>query len=126
MRSEPPGNRVLGLRLAPHPLRAAVLREVHARPFHAVPTPRRLLHFAFLTDATQAAADRLRLTAFCAAHGAARPGEAAKHHHASLGEVALRWEQHSEFTTYTWELPADPARPFARPPAGLRALIAAL
>ena len=126
MQSDPSGNRVLGLRLAPHVLRAAVLREVHARPFAALPTPRRLLHFGFITDAAQAAADRASLAAFCAAHGAAPPGDGVKHHRVDLAEVALRWEQHSEFTTYTWELPADPAQPFARPPAALREMIGAL
>jgi uncharacterized membrane-anchored protein len=126
VQSEPSGNRVLGLRLAPHALRAAVLREVHARPFHALPTPRRLLHFGFITDAVQAAADRVCLGSFCVVHGTVPPGDGVKHHRMSLGGVALRWEQHSEFTTYTWELPADPAQPFARPPAALRELIAAL
>ena len=126
MQSDPSGNRVLGLRLVPHARRASVLHEVHARPFHALPTPRRLLHFGFVTDAAQAAADRLSLAAFCTAHGAAPPDSGVKHHRAQLGDVALRWEQHSEFTTYTWELPADAAHPFARPPAAVRATIAAL
>ena len=30
----------------------------------------------------------------------------------SFGGTTLRWEQHSEFTTYTWELPSDPGTPF--------------
>ena len=34
----------------PHPLRGRVLGEVHARPFAPVETPRRILHFAFMTD----------------------------------------------------------------------------
>jgi uncharacterized membrane-anchored protein len=126
MPSDPSGSRVLGLRLAPHALRAAVLHEVHARPFHAVPTPRRLLHFGFVIDAGKAAADRASLAAFCTAHGADPPGDGVRHHHTRLGDVALQWEQHSEFTTYTWEVPADPARPFTRLPAALRELIAAL
>jgi uncharacterized membrane-anchored protein len=32
-----------------------------------------------------------------------------KHLRAPFGTTILRWEQHSEFTTHTWELPADPA-----------------
>ena len=39
-----------------------------------------------------------------------KPG--AKHHRLSLSGAVLRWEQHSEFTTYTWELPADGQTPF--------------
>ncbi len=47
-------------RLAPHPLRAAILGEVHARPFTAISIPSRVLHFAFdtsgITPGTYAAA----------------------------------------------------------------------
>jgi uncharacterized membrane-anchored protein len=126
MPTDPPAARVLGLRLAPHAARSAVLREVHARPFHPVFTPRRLLHFGFITDAARGAADRRSLAAFCAAHDAPPPGEGVKHHRVSLGGVDLRWEQHSEFTTYTWDLHGDANAPFARLPAALRALIAGL
>jgi uncharacterized membrane-anchored protein len=38
-----------GKKLEPHPLRAAVLGEVHARPFTAIEIPHRVLHFAFDT-----------------------------------------------------------------------------
>ena len=40
-----------------------------------------------------------------------------------FGATALRWEQHSEFTTYTWELPSETptARRSIRPPPTLAA-----
>src|SRR5204863_3526144 len=40
-----------------------------------------------------------------------------------IGATALRWEQHSEFTTYTWELPSNPpsGAPFHPPAATLAA-----
>ncbi len=101
-----------GGRLTPHPLRAAILGEVHARPFTAIETPHRILHFAFETAGERGRADRTALTAFCARRGLEPPKESAKHHRAALGGATLRWEQHSEFTTYTWELPADAATPF--------------
>ena len=56
-------------RLAAHPLRAAVLGEVHARPFTAIETPHRVLHFAFETTGDRGEADRLALIAACAARG---------------------------------------------------------
>jgi uncharacterized membrane-anchored protein len=115
-----------GGRLAPHPLRAAVLGEVHARPFTAVATPRRILHFAFETLGDAAWADRLALAEFCTRRGLEPLKPAAKHHRVTLGGTTLRWEQHSEFTTYTWELPSQGATPFhpaapsiAAPMAGL-------
>ena len=94
-------------KLTAHPLRAAVLGEVHARPFTPIETPRRVLHFAFETTVERGEADRAALTAFCTSRGLAAPQPAGKHHRVAFGTTALRWEQHSEFTTYTWELPAD-------------------
>src|SRR5262249_27310095 len=80
----------------------------HARPFTPIETPRRVLHFAFETTGERGAADRAALFAFCAGRGLAMPRAADKHHRMTFGTTALRWEQHSEFTTYTWELPVDP------------------
>ncbi|WP_439496499.1 DUF3422 family protein [Bosea sp. (in: a-proteobacteria)] len=112
--------------LVPHPDREDILSEVHARPFAPIETPRRVLHFAFMTDAAQAAADREALARFCAERNVPAPGRAAKHHRARFAEADLRWEQHSEFTTYSWELPSTGAPPFqppaARPPTAMRAL----
>ncbi len=106
--------------LAPHPLRAAVLGEVHARPFTAIDLPCRVIHFAFATSAAQAQADRAYLVAFCSARGLPAPGAGDKHHRARFGGSILRWEQHSEFTTYTWEMRATPGGvPFHPDPSSL-------
>ena len=96
-----------GARLTAHPLRAAVLGEVHARPFTPIETPRRVLHFAFETTAERGEADRSALGTFCTSRGLATPRASSKHHRVVFGGTALRWEQHSEFTTYTWELPSE-------------------
>ena len=92
--------------LVPHRLRATILNELHARPFTALAVPRRILHFAFHTHEAAAQADRQSLLAFCTAHGLPGPLPSEKHYRVSLGATALRWEQHSEFTTYTWEMPS--------------------
>jgi len=101
-----------GARLDPHPLRAVILGEVHARPFTAVETPRRILHFGFATNSEAARADRAALASFCARRELEPLKASAKQHRVTLGGVALRWEQHSEFTTYTWEMPSAGATPF--------------
>ena len=102
---------------AAHPLRDTVLAEMHARPFRPMRAPTRLLHFAFMTDAAQAQADRAALAALCATHGGDPLPDRARHHFAMLGATRLRWEQHSEFTTYTLaeEGPPDAAFTPARP-----------
>ena len=115
-----------GARLTPHPLRAAVLGEVHARPFTAVETPRRILHFAFDTVGEAGRNDRAALADFCARRGLEPLKPAAKQHRVALGGATLRWEQHSEFTTYTWELPSEGATPFHPAAASLAAPMASL
>jgi len=115
-----------GGRLAPHPLRAAVLGEVHARPFTPVETPRRLLHFAFATAGEAGRNDRAALAEFCARRGLEPLKPAAKQHRVALGGATLRWEQHSEFTTYTWELPSEGTTPFHPTAASLATPMAGL
>jgi len=115
-----------GARLTPHALRAAVLSEVHARPFTAIETPRRILHFAFDTAGEGAKLDRAALADFCARRGLEPLKEGAKHHRVTLGGATLRWEQHSEFTTYTWELPSESAVPFHPVASSLAAPMASL
>lgn len=100
-------------RLESHPERDAVLDEVHARPFTPLASPARVLLFGFQTEGETAHTDRRAVVRLCQAHGCDPPRDGVKHHRVRFGPVTLRWEQHTEFTTYTWELPADPeASPF--------------
>ena len=88
--------------LVSHPLRDAVLGEVHARPFHLVKSPRRMLHFAFMVDAAAAAKAVAALQVFCAAHNLPMPKDAARHHRVEFAQFVLRFELHAEFCTYTF------------------------
>lgn len=96
----------------PHPDRSVALAEVHARPFHPISSPSHTVLFAFMTDSAQANADRTAFVAFCEAHNVKGPLSQAKHHRVKIRDFGVKWEQHSEFTTYTWELPAPSAEPF--------------
>ena len=110
--------------LAAHPLRVSILGEVHARPFTPVAVPSRILHFAFDTSGPRAQTDRANLVKFCAMRGLPMPLATEKHHRAAFGATVLRWEQHSEFTTYTWELVSDPGNsPFFPDVASLASLM---
>lgn len=112
--------------LEPHPLRGAVLGEVHARPFAAIAPPLRILHFAFMTDVDFAAKDRATLSEFLAARGHRGPDPSSRHYRVAFADATLRWEQHAEFTTYTWELPSHDAAPFVRPAGELQKSMAQL
>nr|GAJ37868.1 uncharacterized membrane-anchored protein conserved in bacteria [Bradyrhizobium sp. DOA9] len=73
-------------------------------PSPRLTAPLTVLRFAFLGEGEVAAADRARFVAFCTSHGQPAPDAATKHHQVSIGSTQLRWEQHSEFTTFTWIL----------------------
>jgi uncharacterized membrane-anchored protein len=101
--------------LADHEARAVILSELHARPFLPVQAPRRVYHFAFATDHEEAHADRLALAALAEANGATLDSSDAKFHSLAFGGWELRWEQHTEFTTYTWSASTSAEKPFAHP-----------
>lgn len=104
-------------RFAPHPLRAEILGEIHARPFRLVAAPRVFLHYAFEVVRGASKPDRSFFDRLCRAQGQPGPGPDARHHVIGFGSGTLKWERHAEFTTYTWDgpLPAG-APPFADVP----------
>ena len=98
-----------------HESRATILSELHARPFLPLQAPRRIYHFAFATNHDEAVADRAALESLAYARSVAPPRTGAKFHYFRLGEWRLRWEQHTEFTTYTWSTGEGAIAPFACP-----------
>lgn len=101
--------------MAQHEARPMVLGELHARPFLPLPLPQRIYHFAFLTTEPEARADRAQIAELAIARGLAPPASDAKYHRFQFGVWELRWEQHTEFTTYTWLTGRDAAEPFSHP-----------
>lgn len=100
--------------LAEHPLRVTLSNEVHARPHEQLDGAWRAAHFAMLS--ADPAADRDLLAERLAAHDKPPPPEGAVYHSVDLGTFRLRWERHTEFSTWTFLVPGefDPAQPFAR------------
>lgn len=99
--------------LQDHALRGAILAELHARPFVPMATPRRVYHFAFATNDEEARADAIEIARLMRRQG----GDAGdgKFKSFSVGAWDLRWEQHTEFSTYTWSTSQGTEKPFAYP-----------
>lgn len=98
-----------------HESRPAILAELHARPFLPLETPRRIYHYAFATNREEAHADRLALVELARKHGVEAPASDAKFHYFRFGDWRLRWEHHTEFTTYSWSTGLDAQEPFRHP-----------
>ncbi|MBP2303137.1 DUF3422 family protein [Azospirillum picis] len=87
--------------LRDHPLRQALTNEVHARPPESLATPMRATMLAMLSGEAAGEADRRHLEALCDWAGVARPPQGATHHSADFGSFHLKWERHTEFSTWT-------------------------
>lgn len=95
--------------------RIAALGELHSRPHPVLSPPRTLIQLALMLDGG-AAADRAVISDLCRARGASGPAEGARHHLLAWGKGQLRWERHSEFSTYLHDSPGVATQPFGALP----------
>ena len=86
--------------------RPSALGEVHARPHPLLSQPRVLIQLSFMTEAGSAV-DHGVLAELSRRLGIAAPDRQARHHSMKWGQGSLRWERHTEFSTYLWEGPLD-------------------
>lgn len=94
-----------------HPHRFAIGNELHARPFLDITPPHRVSHFAMLSDG-DGIAEVAHLVALCRRFDTAQPPENAIHFTGDFGAFRLKWERHTEFTTYTFLRPGAFKTPF--------------
>ncbi len=98
---------------ANHPQRFQLANEVHARPYASIHIPARASHLAILLNAEQKQEDRKALGALCERYLVPPPPPEADHFNGDFGSFQLRWELHTEFSTYTFYTTGDCADPFA-------------
>ncbi|GAA6190483.1 DUF3422 domain-containing protein [Phaeobacter sp. NW0010-22] len=88
-----------------HPLRYALANELHARPFPISTAPCSVVFLAIKQTAEAAGRDRSQdrehLLNLLDRHGAPHPQPEATHYAGQIGRHWLKWEQHTEFVTYT-------------------------
>ncbi|HEC17284.1 MAG TPA: DUF3422 domain-containing protein [Sedimenticola sp.] len=104
---------------ANHPLRFTLNNEVHARPCSSLYAPERASHLALKLDAGQKALEREALAALCERYIHPPPAPGADHFSADLGDFRVRWEQHNEFSTYTFLIQGPFENPFVETALGM-------
>jgi len=98
---------------AGHPQRINLAHEVHARPYEAHETPLRATYLALVAPPEARAAELARVAELCARFGAPGPAPDASHFRAELGPCRIRWERHTEFSSYAVYTRGDDAPPFS-------------
>ena len=91
-----------------HPQREALLAEVHARPSTPIEAPMRVTRAAVLSGQDGAERDRLHMARLCHSLGGESPAPGMRWCSAQGDRWQLRWERHSEFST--WTLACKPER----------------
>lgn len=88
-----------------HPQRFALANELHARPFPTLLAPATAVFLAIKKPKDAAARDRDEdlkyLIQLLDRFGAPHPQPGATHYQGQIGRHHLKWEQHTEFVTYT-------------------------
>jgi len=88
-----------------HPLRYALANELHARPFPVAQAPCTVIFLAIKKPVEAVARDKgedmAHLTDLLDRHGAPHPQPGATHYAGQIGRHWLKWEQHTEFVTYS-------------------------
>ncbi|MDU9002622.1 DUF3422 family protein [Sedimentitalea todarodis] len=99
-----------------HPLRYRLANELHARPFPEIGA-RSSVVFVAIKQPTEAVSrdrtgDVAHLTALLDRYGAPHPQPGATHYANRIGQHVLKWEQHTEFVSYTAYRDGVADRPF--------------
>jgi uncharacterized membrane-anchored protein len=84
-----------------HPERDRLLAEAHARPSTPVSAPLLATRVSTMSGEGGAATDRAHMADLCRKVGAAEPGPAARWCVLDGGRWTLRWERHTEVSTWT-------------------------
>ena len=102
--------------IADHPLRYELANELHARPFPKMAAPCTVVFVAIKQTEEAVGRDRSKdvehLIELLDRYGAPHPKPGATHYSGQIGRHVLKWEQHTEFVTYTAFVEGLSERPF--------------
>jgi len=93
-----------------HPQRIRLNNEVHARPHQMMSAPLRVTHVALLSNDRSKDLDAINV--LCDRYGVNRPNQDANFYLGDFPMFKLRWERHSEFSTYTISEACSNSTPF--------------
>lgn len=98
-----------------HPQRFLLHNEVHARAPFILKLPVRATHLTLVLTQEQKLHEHQHLINLCERFGVAPPEADADHFVADFKVFQVRWEQHGEFSTYSFYVHDTPKDPFVDP-----------
>ena len=98
-----------------HPQRLQLASEIHSRPFLFLEAPARISHLAIHFHDGVGSHDDL-LAALCLRFAVAPPMAGAQYFAHDFGHFRVKWERHTEFSTFTFVEPGDGGGDFSLTP----------
>ncbi len=93
---------------------------LHARPFFVSTTPLSISHMAFLHQNKVSHAQEIQhLAQLCASYSIEPPADKDLCFYQNFGDFEIRWERHTEFSSYTFLIHDQRNKPFEQPPITL-------
>jgi uncharacterized membrane-anchored protein len=102
-----------------HGEREALFNELHTRPFPVVDTPASVSQLAVLHQKGSPNHEYEHLAQLCARYTVNPPAKGSSCYYQDFGGFELRWERHTEFSTYTFIHKLEVDYPFERPALSL-------
>ena len=96
-----------------HPQRFALNYELHARPSVALTAPELVSYLALATDPSTRPIEYERIAELCTRYGVPAPAADLNHFQVDLGQFRLKWERHTECTSYMFFRQGEFDEPFA-------------
>lgn len=98
-----------------HPWRVVLASEIHSRPFMDIRAPAEVSHLAIFCE-TNLDAHHALLAALCQHYGVAPPAVGHRNFSHEFSDFRLKWESHTEFSSFTLGRPANSEQAFSDPP----------
>ncbi len=94
--------------------------DLHARPFSVSKVPLRVSQLCFLHQKDSSQFDELlHLKALCSRYSVNPPVDGASCFYQKVGDYEIRWERHTEFSSYTFLIHDSGPSPFECPPIAI-------
>lgn len=85
-----------------HPLRHRLFNESHTRPYVDLTAPLQVSYLVLLTGEVTPEIECEHLRKLAEQYGVTPPSSNATHYDANLGKFTIKWEKHTEFSSYSF------------------------
>ncbi len=96
-----------------HPLRYCLFNNSHARPYAEIGVPVQVSYIMLLTGEISSNEESEHLGLLAEQYGVEPPLENATHYTADFGHFSVKWERHTEFSSYTFFAEKECHEPFS-------------